>query len=162
MEIVNTEHMHLELSIFERDVMKIKKGQPVYFRLPEANSKQFTGDIHLIGKSINEDRTVKVHAHIDESQQEGMVPGMYAQATIITDQVKWPALDSRAFFESPEGSGVFLLVSEKEGKFVFERKALEPGEADSEMTRVLNESDFEPGARFLRNSNDMPLEELLE
>ena len=52
MEIVNTEHIHLEINIFEKDVLSIKKGQKVFFSLPESSSEMFEGNVHLIGKSI--------------------------------------------------------------------------------------------------------------
>ena len=92
MEIVNTDHMHLELKVFVQDVLNIKKGQTVYFKLPESHTKTFKGEIHLIGKSIGTDRTVKIHAHIDDSENEGFVPGMYVQSTIYTEKLSSPAI----------------------------------------------------------------------
>src|SRR5690606_31542932 len=34
--IINTDHLHLELNIFEKDVSRLKKGQSIRFRLPDA------------------------------------------------------------------------------------------------------------------------------
>ncbi len=36
MEIINTDHIHLELAVFEKDILKIKEGQKIVFNIPEA------------------------------------------------------------------------------------------------------------------------------
>lgn len=51
-EVINTDHMHLELKVFEKDVLKLKKGQAIEFRVPEASQTTYTGEIILIGKAV--------------------------------------------------------------------------------------------------------------
>ena len=70
MEIVNATHLHLEIQIFEKDAIRIVKGQKILFRVPEYSDKTYSAEVHLIGKSIDQDRTVQVHAHLDEENQE--------------------------------------------------------------------------------------------
>lgn len=53
MEIVNTDHIHLELKIFEKDLLRIKKGQEILFKVPEASQEVFIGDVHLVGTTID-------------------------------------------------------------------------------------------------------------
>ena len=66
-EIVNTDHIHLELSVFEKDILKIKKGQSIQFKIPEASDQTFKADVYLVGTSVDEtNRTIKVHGHIDD------------------------------------------------------------------------------------------------
>jgi len=38
LSIVNTDHFHLELSVFEKDILKIKKGQIIRFRIPNTGN----------------------------------------------------------------------------------------------------------------------------
>ena len=61
LEIIDNTHIHLELSVFEKDIMKIKKGQPIQFQIPEASSDTFDAEVYLVGTSIGENRTIKVH-----------------------------------------------------------------------------------------------------
>ena len=99
MEIVNTEHIHLELKVFEKDVLKLKKGQKVIFRIPESSSKNYVGDIHLIGKSIDVNRTVQVHAHIDHEIKHNFIVGMFVETEIVIENSISKALPESAFVE---------------------------------------------------------------
>jgi len=84
-EIINPEHLHLELSVFEKDVPKVKKGQKVWFAIPSMKNNVFEGEIFLVGKDLSEEkRSINVHVHIEEAQGEFAV-GMYANAMIATD-----------------------------------------------------------------------------
>ncbi|HAB28612.1 MAG TPA: efflux transporter periplasmic adaptor subunit, partial [Xanthomarina gelatinilytica] len=73
-EIVDTDHIHLELSVFEKDILKIKKGQDILFTIPEATDSIFKADVHLVGTTIDEtNRRVKIHGHIEEGQAQFVV-----------------------------------------------------------------------------------------
>lgn len=41
LEIIDNEHVHLELSVFEKDIMVVKKGQEIDFKIPEASEEIF-------------------------------------------------------------------------------------------------------------------------
>ena len=104
------------IKIFEKDVFKIKIGQTVVFSLPESGSKQFQGSIHLIGKSIGSDRTVTVHAHIDEPHEEGFIPGMFVQASILTNESSEMGILNKAVIEKNGLTYVMLVKSEENDK----------------------------------------------
>ena len=80
LEIVNTDHIHLELSVFEKDILKIKKDQKIEFKIPESSDKTFDAAVHLVGTSINTDRTIKVHGHINDEESNNFISGMYIEA----------------------------------------------------------------------------------
>ena len=66
MEIIDNSHIHLELSVFEKDILKIKKEQEINFKIPDASSNVFKAEVHLIGTALEENRTIKVHAHLED------------------------------------------------------------------------------------------------
>ncbi len=155
MEIVNTAHMHLELKIFEKDVLKIKKGQRVSFSIPESNSKQFKGEVHLIGKSIQPDRTVKVHAHIDDNDTNGFIPGMFVQATIHTDELTGLAISKEAIMEIDDMTYLLLLTSKNKEGYVFKKMPVSVGITDEDMIMVTNNEDPDPNAKYLIGANQL-------
>ncbi len=53
-EIIDDLHKHIELVIFEKDVMDVKEGQKIRFKLPENSTDWYAAEVHLIGKSIDE------------------------------------------------------------------------------------------------------------
>ena len=81
-KIVNIEHLHAELQVYERDIHHIKIGQKVSFQLANEN-KMRLASVYLIGKEISADRTVRIHCHLEE-EDESLLPGMYIKATIET------------------------------------------------------------------------------
>lgn len=107
MEIVNTEHVHLELKIFEKDALRIRKGQKVVFKLPESSGGSYIGTVHLIGKSIASDRTVTAHIHIEEEADALFIPGMFVQADIIVDNTSDQMIREAALFEK---GGKYYLI----------------------------------------------------
>lgn len=159
MEIVSTEHLHLELKIFEKDMLKIKIGQTVLFSLPESGTKRYKGSVHLIGKSIGADRTVMLHAHIDESHEEGFIPGMFVQAEILTDEFSGLGISKEAVIENNELQFVMLLKSEENEVYLFEKIQIETGVSSGDIIFVKSKEELDTngkyliGGSFLYNSN---------
>lgn len=79
-KIVDNSHLHAELYVFEQDIHHLKVDQPVHFNLI-GESKERLARIHLIGREIGEDRTVRIHCHLDQEDQN-LMPGMYIKARI--------------------------------------------------------------------------------
>ena len=65
--IINKDHLHIELNVFEQDAIALEMGQPVTFYLPDNKSREFEGKIFLIGQSINSD---EVNYVLELSHQE--------------------------------------------------------------------------------------------
>ena len=51
LELVNTDHMHLELQLLEKDIFKIKKGQKIQFEIPDASGEK-NGVTHFQKKEV--------------------------------------------------------------------------------------------------------------
>lgn len=84
MEIVNTDHMHIELAIFERDIQKLRVNQAITVFFTDAPQQPRAGHIHLIGKAVGADRTVVVHAHLN-TPDPSLTPGTTLTAVIDSD-----------------------------------------------------------------------------
>lgn len=109
-KIVDTEHLHAELTVFEKDVPKIKLGQKVRFTL--ANEKEErTATVYLIGREIGSDRTVRIHCHLDKEDLD-LLPGMYLKAYVEAGTQKVSAVPDQAIvnFEGKD----YVFVSEKQ------------------------------------------------
>ncbi|MDZ4759395.1 MAG: efflux RND transporter periplasmic adaptor subunit [Bacteroidota bacterium] len=80
-EIVDTEHLHAELTVFEKDITKIKPGQKVRFTLANDPDKELTATVHLIGRLFDDSRSVRIHCHLDKEDKE-LLPGMFINAIV--------------------------------------------------------------------------------
>ncbi|MCU0336815.1 MAG: efflux RND transporter periplasmic adaptor subunit [Sediminibacterium sp.] len=110
-EIVNTEHLHVELTVFERDLNKIQIGQKVRFYLVNEGGKERTATVYLINKKIDADRSVRVHAHLDK-EEPNFVPGTYLKASIEVTNNQTTALPNEALVSS---EGKFFIFIKDDG-----------------------------------------------
>jgi cobalt-zinc-cadmium efflux system membrane fusion protein len=125
-KLVNLEHLHAELQVFERDIHTIRIGQKVNFKLANENNIR-TATVHLIGKEISPDRTVRVHCHLDE-EDESLLPGMYITATVEIEAQEADVLPASAVvnFEGEE----FVFTQEKKNQFKLTKVKTGQGTSD--------------------------------
>jgi cobalt-zinc-cadmium efflux system membrane fusion protein len=111
-EIVDTEHLHAELIVFEKDVPRLRIGQKVRFTLAnEAAERMAT--VYLIGREISADRTVQIHCHIDKEDRE-LLPGMYLNALVETSGNLVRALPADAIVDYQGRKYIFIAATEDE------------------------------------------------
>jgi cobalt-zinc-cadmium efflux system membrane fusion protein len=149
LEIIDTDHIHLELSVFEKDIMKIKKGQEIDFKIPEASSDRYKAEVHLVGTSIEENRTIKVHGHLENEEKTHFLTGMFINASIITDSAFAKAVPNEAVVEV---DGVFyvLVLDQKEGDtYYFNQEEVKVKSSYNGFTVIENKSSFDSETKFL-------------
>jgi len=142
--IVNTEHMHLELNVFEKDITKIKKGQSIRFSLPDDGSNYYEGEVFLVGQAVySDDRTINVHGHLkNESGEKNFIPGMYIEAEILVDEIKRPALPSDAIVNAEDENYILVKKTFGNDKYSFIKKRVEIGKTNDGNTEILNADEF--------------------
>ena len=136
MEIVNTYHLHLELNAFEKDLMRIGKGQKVHFTMPQYPAKSYEAEIWLVGKTIDEDRTAGVHAHLADSLKEKFAVGMFVEGQIITKNKDLPALPEEAIVEVDNAFYVLVLDQSSGENYIFKRRQVKPAETFNGYTAL--------------------------
>jgi cobalt-zinc-cadmium efflux system membrane fusion protein len=119
-EIVDTEHLHAELIIFERDVPRIQVGQKVRFTLANEHRDRMA-EVFLIGREIGVDRTIRIHCHIDQEDKE-LVPGMYLKALVETSSSSVPSLPEEAIVEF-QGEKYIFVEAPAEGEHADEEES---------------------------------------
>ena len=138
MEIIDIDHIHLELLVFEKDILKVKKDQKILFQIPEASDKTFEAEVHLVGTTIDEQtRRVKVHGHVD-NDKENFIVGMFVDADIIIDSKKGFGLPKEAIIEVDNEFFVLILEEENTNEFHFETFKLALGKQTEAYVEILN------------------------
>lgn len=137
-EIVNTEHLHAELTVFEKDIPKLKLEQRVRFTLANETSQR-TATVHLIGRQISNERTVQVHCHLDNEDRE-LLPGMYLTAWIETGNAMVNALPDEAIIQFEGTPCIFIAKGREagaEGNYLYEMLPIEKGNSELGYTEVI-------------------------
>lgn len=155
-EIVDTGHLHAELTVFEKDIPKLKIGQKVRFTLAN-ETKERIAKVYLIGKKVSEERSVRIHCHI-EQEDIHMLPGMYLKAIVESGQTQVPALPDQAIVDYQGEKFIFIQKDtdtpaaglaanevkdenkenhENEEAYQFEMIAIQIGNSDGGFTEVI-------------------------
>jgi cobalt-zinc-cadmium efflux system membrane fusion protein len=132
--IVNTEHLHAELTVFEKDVPKLKIGQLVRFTLANETAQR-TATVHLIGREISPERTVRVHCHLEQEDTQ-LLPGTYLQAMIETGAADVKALPEAAVVNFENKAYVFVKKPGSDSTFHFNMVEVQQGNSEQGYTEV--------------------------
>lgn len=150
LEIIQTDHLHLELAIFEKDILKIKKEQDILFTVPEASKEVFSAKVHLVGKSIEgNDRTINIHAHLDDNIKQRLLTGMFVEANIIVDSKKALAIPKDALLNEENKKIVLLLSKNKNGNYTFKKVAVTIGAVSEDYVEIIPDNQINKNSRIL-------------
>jgi membrane fusion protein, heavy metal efflux system len=133
-KIVDTEHLHAELIVFEKDVPKLRIGQKVRFTLANETTER-TATVYLIGREIGNDRTIQVHCHIDKEDTE-LLPGMFLSAIVETGGNRVPALPVEAIADFQGQSHVFVSTGSDKNSHTFRIIPIKTGNSEGGFVEV--------------------------
>lgn len=149
LEIVDTQHLHLELAVFEKDILRVKEGQIIEFTVPEAAKEVFKAEVHLVGKSIEgNDRTINVHGHLDDNIKQKLLTGMFVEAGILVDKKKGLAIPIDALITEDNKSFVLLLDSSKK-EYSFKKVKISIGEKSEKYVEIIPDSEINASSKIL-------------
>jgi membrane fusion protein, heavy metal efflux system len=140
-EIVSPDVLVLNLSVFEKDIMKIEEGQTVEFSIPDASDEIFMAKVQKAGKLLRENRTASVHALFkSKNPAVKLIPGMFVKAEIITGEIAARALPSSALIEMNDLYYVLVKTNQGTDFWELEKKQVFIGNEDGDWFEILPSS----------------------
>lgn len=120
-EIIDNHHLHIDLTVFEKDIPYITEGQKLLFSLQSNPKEVMEARVFAIGKALDEQlRAIKVHAEM-VSDKSNLLPGMYVEARIILDNKEVAALPEEAITVD-RGLYYIFVVEEAHGDEIHFKK----------------------------------------
>jgi cobalt-zinc-cadmium efflux system membrane fusion protein len=120
--LMSKEHIHVELVLFEKDASKVNMGQIVEFSSPDRPDEVLKAKVYVVGKSINAQRQINVHAHLlDEKEEAKLTPGMFLQARIQLDPQRSLAVPEESIIEVGEDHYILVQKSKSAGAFTLQK-----------------------------------------
>ncbi len=139
MDITDTKDLHVELSVYENDIAHVRKGQLIRFTVTNSPAKIREAEVFLIGSGVREDRSVTVHGHL-RNIEDDLLPGMYVSANLIIDTKEAWTLDEEAVVRYSGKYYVFILtISNKANEqkaYAFEMKEVVVGVSEASFMEV--------------------------
>lgn len=140
-EIIDTEHLHLKLKVYENDILKVKKDQEIVFQIPEVDTETYSAKVFLVGKTIEKtDRTVTVHCHITEEDEIPLVIEMYIEAEIFVASKEQFCLPVEAISIEENAHYVFVNVPDSNDGYTFRKTYIEVGDINDDCFEVVGNS----------------------
>jgi cobalt-zinc-cadmium efflux system membrane fusion protein len=151
--IINSDHMHLELSIFEKDLPLIKINQEIRFKLQNDSQKEYEAYVYLVSNFIDpEKRNASIHGHlIDESESSSFSPGMYIEAEIYSSNDTLLAIQQSAVIKTDVSQFVLVKIAESDSSISFEKRRVQIGESKNGYSQIINSDDFKKDDLLLVN-----------
>ena len=126
--LISKEHIHVELVLFEKDASKVHTGQVVEFISPDRPEEVLKAKVYVVGKSINAQRQINVHAHLlDEKQEAKLTPGMFLQARIQLDPQRSLAVPEESIIEVGEDHYILIQKAKSNGSYTLQKIKVIPG-----------------------------------
>lgn len=137
MDIISSQHLHLELNVFEMDIAFIKKGQLISYTVPALGQTVYYGKVDVIGKEFNTNsKTIRVHGHLDGTNPT-FLKDLFINAKIYLNNIESSALPENAIIN--DGANSFIYVANKkanESEIEFEKIAVITGATDNGFTAI--------------------------
>jgi len=144
MDITNSEDLHVELTVYENDIPKVKKGQRIRFTLASTPDQWREAEVFLVGSGVREDRSVTVHGHLKQIHED-LLPGMYVAAKLETDSNEVWAAPEESVVRFGGKQYIFAYADQRtengETMHDFEMLEVSPGYTEDGYTQIaLNDS----------------------
>ena len=142
-EITDISHIHLALSVFERNIDQIRVGQRLRYAVGQEGRPVHPATVILIGKEISPQRTIEVHAH-PQTATPSIIPGAYVSAELDVTSQSVSALPESAVVSFGGKSYVYVLISKEKGQYQFRQVTVQPGIAENGYVAVTLPADIDP------------------
>jgi len=150
MEIVETQAMHLELAVFEKDIFNLKTGQKIRFTVPQVGSHEFEAKVTQIGKSVEgNDRVINVYASLDNDTKQKLMTGMFVEAQLIADSRNALSVPFDAVTTEEGNNFLLVLESEKEGVYTFRKTLVKTGERNGDRIEIIPDDKLNSDTKVL-------------
>lgn len=121
-ELTDPDDVHVALTVFEKDLHKVKQGQKVYLNLVDDPQTKYEATVILVTRDVGENRSGNVHCHFERVPSK-LKPGMFVNALIHLNNRETQAVPESAVvrFENKhyvfvqQGSGRFEMTEVQEG-----------------------------------------------
>lgn len=152
-ELVNPKDIHVNLHVFEKDIVKLSIGQNLIVYTNSNPEKKYPCEILLISKDISTDGTAEVHCHFEQYDQT-LIPGMYMNADISVDHSHVMCLPEESIVSFEGKQYIFL----KEQNDSYTIKDIQTGIRDKGFVQILNPDDLQKKSIVIKGAYSLLLQ----
>ena len=146
-ELVNTNDIHMKLTVFEKDINKLDVGQKLLAYSNNHPQTKYPLEVILISKNISGQNAAEVHCHFEQYDND-LLPGMFMNAEIEVSTHNANVLPEDAIVRFENKHYVFVA----KGKQAFEMKEVQTGNAENNLVEIINAEQFDNENIVVKNA----------
>ncbi len=109
--VVDNSQLHLDLYVYEKDLIKLKEGQTIHFTLTNNPGKEYDAKVYAISNTFESNtKAVAVHAQV-LGDKAGLIDGMSISAIVSLNEATVNAVSTEAIV-SFEGQDFIFIVTD--------------------------------------------------
>ena len=137
-EIIDDKSFQLKLSVFEKDINKIRIGQTVEFNLNGSKSQNYQAIINSVGKNIQTDsKSIECYAIIGNNNNLNIVANQFIEGKVYTSVDSVISIPESAIINSENDSYILEYVKEDGDKFYFKKIKVKTGRKSDKYIELL-------------------------
>lgn len=151
-ELVDPDDIHAALTVFEKDIMQIRKGMRASVTLADKPEKKYEVDVILVTRNVDENRGGLVHCHFENANHE-LLPGMFLNGSFELNNKKTVAVPESAVVRYQSKPYIFIVKDSSR----FEMIEVEIGISDQQMIELKGKenTDWKQQKLVLKNAYNL-------
>lgn len=143
-ELINPDDIHAALTVFEKDVSKIKPKQKVMVTFVDDPSSQYECEVILVTRNVDNDRSALVHCHFEKKPKQ-LLPGMFLNAVVNLEDSRTTAVPENAVVRYNKQN----FIIEQTGDKTYELRPVETGTISSGLVELIDKDNALQGKTII-------------
>jgi cobalt-zinc-cadmium efflux system membrane fusion protein len=140
-EVVNVSQFQLKLSVFEKDIHRLKSNQKVIFYFAGDKSNAYLARLVAIGRSISsESKAIECLAQIRDLHVVNPVDKQFAEGQVVVDSASALSVTAESVLKSGEDNYVLCLARESDEKYFFNKVKIKSGKRNTDHVEITGTS----------------------
>ena len=135
--VSNLDHLHVDLTVYEKDIAKVKIGQKVRFQ-SESIDEEIIGSVFAIAKEYEANsKSVIVHVNL-EKKPKTLIVGHFMKGEILLDKTTVPAVPTSAIVNADGHDYLFVFkgTDEADGDYIYEMEEVIVGKEQDNWKEI--------------------------
>lgn len=110
-ELIDPEDIHVALTLFEKDLPYVQKGNQVSIHFMDEPEKPYAAEVILVNKGLDDDRTATAHCHF-KVHPKNLLPGMFVEGELAVKNKQVVAVPDEAVVRLGNKQYIFVRKSD--------------------------------------------------
>lgn len=161
--VSNLDNLHVELTVYEKDIAKVKIGQKIRLK-SETTNEELIGFVFAIAKEYEANsKSVIVHVNL-KTKPKTLIVGHFIKGEILLDKTKVSAVPKTAIVNNDGHDYIFIFkgIDQNDGNLFYEMEEVILGKEQDDWQEITLVSEISPDTKVVYNGAYYLLSDMLK